>query len=219
MAVFFSFVKRFGNRFSVYRNLNNFIQSYYMHQAFIDYLKKTGLNDLELQRIEKVIIPRKLRRRQYLLQEGEIARYNCFVVSGCLRMFHLSKSGTEHILRFAIENYWLSDYESYHAGKPSKCFIEALEDCELILITKEDLDLLCNDIPNLRMLKDNWDVQCSDASQNRILSIISETPEERYTRFLQTNPHVFNRVPLHMVASYLGISRKTISRIRQSYGR
>lgn len=189
-----------------------------MFQDFANYLiENAGLNPEEIKQIEQFTLIKKLRKRQYLLQEGHVAHYNSFVVKGCLRLFSVGENGTEHNLRFAVENWWINDYESYNSEKPSKLNIEALEDSELILITKKNWDSLHSTIPGLHHLKEKWENKCSEASQNRILTAISGTAEEKYDWFIKTNPQFFNRIPLHMVASYLGMSRETLSRVRQQY--
>jgi len=189
-----------------------------MFESFADYLReKAGVTDEELKLLQNVAIEKRLRKRQYLLQEGDVSHYNSFIVKGCLRLYRVGKDGTEYILKFGIENWWMSDYESFNSGLPSKSNIDALEDCELILIKKDDFDHLFNTIPNLKNLRAKLDNRSFDASQNRILSNISDTAEEKYSNFMQSYPDIYNRVPLHMIASFLGLSRETLTRIRQKY--
>jgi len=189
-----------------------------MFEIFAAYLKeKGGLTDEEVKRVEEVTILKKLRKRQYLLQEGDISHYNCFIAKGCLRLYRVSKDGTERILKFGIENWWISDYESYNTGRPSKSNIDALEDSELILIKKEDFDFVSEAIPNLQKFIKRLEEKSFDVSQNRILSNISETAEEKYENFIRSCPEINRRVPLHMIASFLGVSRETLSRVRNKY--
>jgi len=189
-----------------------------MFESFANYLReKAGVTDEELKLLQNVAIEKRLRKRQYLLQEGDVSHYNSFIVKGCLRLYRVGKDGTEYILKFGIENWWMSDYESFNSGFPSKSNIDALEDCELILIKKDDFDHLFNTIPNLKNLRAKLDNRSFDASQNRILSNISDTAEEKYSNFMQSYPDIYNRVPLHMIASFLGLSRETLTRIRQKY--
>ena len=189
-----------------------------MFESFANYLReKAGVTDEELKLLQNVAIEKRLRKRQYLLQEGDVSHYNSFIVKGCLRLYRVGKDGTEYILKFGIENWWMSDYESFNSGCPSKSNIDALEDCELILIKKEDFDHLFNTIPNLKNLRAKLDNRSFDASQNRILSNISDTAEEKYSNFMKSYPDIYNRVPLHMIASFLGLSRETLTRIRQKY--
>ncbi|MCF0050440.1 Crp/Fnr family transcriptional regulator [Dyadobacter sp. LJ53] len=187
-----------------------------MFELLATYLReKAGLTEAEIQRVEAFTVAKKLRKRQYLLQEGDTCTYNCFIAKGLLRMYRLGKNGTEHILRFGIENWWMADYESYNTGNPSVRNIDALEDSELLLIKKEHFDALISEIPGFQNFIKQLEYKSFDVSQNRILSNISDTAEERYIRFVQTYPEFNRRIPLHMIASYLGTSRETLSRIRQ----
>lgn len=191
-----------------------------MFEVFAAYLKeKAGLTDEELDQVRAVTINKRLRKRQYLLQEGDICHYNCFVAKGCLRNYRVSEDGVEHILRFAVENWWLSDTESYNNGTPARNNIDALEDSDLLLIEKKDFDQLLNTITRFREFIDRLKARSFDVSQNRIMSNISDTAEERYLNFMKSYPDIFNRVPLHMIASYLGVSRETLSRIRNQYSK
>ncbi len=175
------------------------------------------LTDQELQMIKYVSVPKKLRRKQYLLQEGDIAKYQAFVCKGLLRMYGIRGDGSEHILGFAPENWWITDRESVTLGQPAKTNIDAIEDSELLLWPKADFDQLSIDIPAFKSWREKPIVKHVAALQNRIYSNISETAEEKYTNFIKLYPNIYNRVPLHMVASYLGLSTKTLVRVRQQY--
>jgi CRP-like cAMP-binding protein len=191
-----------------------------MFDALATYLvEKGGLTNDELKLVEEVTVPRRVRKRQYLLQEGDVSHYNSFVVKGCLRLYLVSGDGQEHVMRFGVENWWMSDYDSYQSGLPSKYNIDALEDSELLMIEKKNFDLLVETIPNFKRLIDKLVAKNYEAHQNRILSNISETAEEKYENFIKTYPAIFDRVPLHMVASFLGLSRETLSRVRQQNAR
>ena len=191
-----------------------------MFEKFAVYLKeKASLTDEQLEEVHAVTINKRLRKRQYLLQEGDVCHYNCFVAKGCLRLYRVGEDGVEHILRFAVENWWISDQESYNNGIPSKNNIDALEDSELLLIEKNDFNRIVSNFPNFRTFRDTLKARSYDVSQNRIMSNISDTAEEKYTNFIKSYPDIFNRVPLHMIASFLGVSRETLSRIRTQYAK
>jgi CRP-like cAMP-binding protein len=178
-------------------------------------IEKGGLTNDELSLVERVAIPKKIRKRQYVLQEGDVSYYNSFVVKGCFRLYRVGKDGEEHIMRFAIENWWISDYTSYQSGLPSKFNIDALEDGELLMIKKEQFDALVDTIPRFKKLIEKLDCKNYEVHQNRILSNISETAEEKYNNFIRTCPMIYDRIPLHMIASFLGLSRETLSRVRR----
>jgi CRP-like cAMP-binding protein len=189
-----------------------------MFESLALYLKKNAfLTDSELEQVRAVTTARKFRKKQYLLQEGDISYYNCFVGKGCMRLYRVGDNGAEHILKFAPENWWIADYESYNSGNPAKNTIDALEDSELLMIQKNDFDAVVKAIPNFQQFREKLDARSFDASQNRVLSNISEPAEKRYDNFIKTYPAIFDRVPLYMIASYLGLTRETLSRIRSQY--
>jgi CRP-like cAMP-binding protein len=189
-----------------------------MFEVFKQYLiEKAGLNEQEIALVRAVSMERRFRKRQYLLQEGDICVNNCFVVKGCLRLYLVGEDGAEHILRFAIENWWMSDQESLNNAIPSRNNIDALEDSEVILISQLDYINLQKTIPKLRELVERIKARSFEASQRRIISNISFSAEEKYQNFIKTYPEIFYRIPLHMIASYLGVSRETLSRIRNQF--
>lgn len=191
-----------------------------MFEIFEEYInERTDLTAAEMEAIRAVSIEKKLRKRQYLLQEGDLCHYKCFITKGCLRQYRVSESGTEHILRFGIENWWISDRESYNSGNPSKSNIDVLEDSEVILIDKADFAELKTNIPKFRKMIERLEATSFDASQDRIMNDISYTAEEKYRHFMTFFPNIFYRIPLHMIASYLGVSRETLSRIRSHYAK
>ena len=188
-----------------------------MFSKFHHYLnEKIDLTADQVNSVRAVCIEKKIRKRQYLLQEGDVCHYNCFIVKGCMRLYRVGEDGTEHIIRFGVEHWWMSDQGSYNTGRPSKNNIDALEDCEVILIDKQDFNHLKTNIPQFGSFIEKLKARSYDASQNRILSNISDTTEEKYHNFITSFPDIFNRVPLHMIASYLGVSRETLSRIRKN---
>ena len=187
-----------------------------MFEIFAKYLQnQIQLNDQELDMIQKVCVRRRLRRNQYLLQEGDVWRYNAFITSGCLRTYSVNDKLQEYILNFAIENYWIGDRESLLNGTPSRYNIDAIEDSEVLLISKEDFAVLMKSIPQFQDLVNLIIERSFAASQDRINSSISLNAEEKYATFLIRQPKIANRVPQHMVASYLGITPETLSRIRK----
>lgn len=118
-------------------------------------------------------------------------------------------------MRFGIESWWMTDQESYNNRTPSEYNIEALSKSTVILWTKEDWQYLLSAIPALKLFETGLQARAYEASQRRIYSLISGSAEEKYIEFQKTYPQIFNKVPLYMVASYLGMSRETLSRIRK----
>ncbi|MEO6849520.1 MAG: Crp/Fnr family transcriptional regulator [Mucilaginibacter sp.] len=176
--------------------------------------EQANLTDDELELVQAFTITKRLRKKQYLLQEGNICDYNYFVVKGCLRSYRVGEDGVEHMLGFGVENWWMGDLVSNHIGIPSKNNIDAIEDSELLLIRKVDFNKLVDKISNFRIFNDQLNASNVDANLTRIMSYISDTSEERYKDFVKSFPKIYNRVPLYMIASYLGLSRETLTRIR-----
>ena len=187
-----------------------------MMEPFLHYLTARGtFTDAELERIAAVTVVKKLKKRQYLLRQGEVCRFKAFVVSGSLRLYRTSADAVEHVMRFAIENWWLNDLESFRSGRPAKGAIDALEDSTLLLWSKENWERLKREIPAFNALQEFLISRSLDAQGDRLYSTISYSAEERYYEFLKSFPDFYHRVPLRMIASYLGVSRETLSRIRK----
>lgn len=174
-----------------------------------------SLTEEEFNFCKTLFQPKKLRKKRLLLGEDDVCNYTAFVEKGLLRSFIIDEKGVEHILQFSLEGWWVSDLSSFLTGKPSKHNIEALEDCELLLISKPSWDRLLEKIPAFeryfRILIENNLV----VTQSRLIAAFSNTAEERYHQLIQNFPHILQRVPLHMIASYLGITRETLSRVRK----
>lgn len=180
------------------------------------FLKTLPLNIEELQALEERARLKKLRRRQYLLQEGDQCQHYNFLVSGCLRMYLLDEKGVEHVLQFATEDWWITDIGSFHSEQPSRLNIDALEDSEVLRIKKEDLLFLYENFPkfdrHFRVLTENAFVKM----QERVLQNISSTAEERYLSFLKNYPNLTNRIPQVQIASFIGVTPEFLSKIRRN---
>lgn len=174
------------------------------------------LNDGEKQLIEQAFKIKHLRKRQYLLQEGDVCKYMAFVVKGAGRMYSVNESGQENIIRFAIESWWLGDYESYNLHTPSLYNIEMSEDSDVLLVGYEQMQDLCKNVPAVDLMVREIDRKGAIATQKRIHSAISQGAEERYNLLAKTYPEFLLRFPQSMIASYLGISPETLSRIRKN---
>lgn len=173
-----------------------------------------NITDEEFEYAKTLFIPKKLRKKRFLLEEGEPCVYTTFVEKGLLRSFTVDDKGNEHILQFGMEGWWVADLYSFLTGEPSEYNIEALEDSELLLITKSSWDLLLDEVPAFeryfRILIQNNLI----ATQRRLMGTISTAAEERYNKLLQDFPRISQRVPQHMIASYIGVTRETLSRLR-----
>jgi CRP-like cAMP-binding protein len=187
-----------------------------MLATFIDYLNEKGtLTPEDLELVVKASVSKRVRKSQYLLEEGDVSDFVGFVVKGSFRLFRIGDDKQEHIMRFAIENWWISDFISFMSGQASNCYIEALEDSELIRFPKEKWDELLAASPNFKQIIEALTNKNFEAHQNRIFSNISEPAEVRYEKFVQKYPTLYNRIPLYMIASFLGLTRETLSRVRK----
>lgn len=187
-----------------------------MFEVFRKYLdSRIVLTDEQFDRIASFATQKKLRKKQYLLEQGDVWRNNAFIQKGCVRVYNVDDNGLEHTLSFAIENWWTGDRESLLTGKPAKFNIEALEDSEIVLINKPDFDLICKEIPAFNEMVHDIIQKSFVAAQNRIHASISFTAEEKYLDFIKKYPDFANRIPQHIIASYLGVTAETLSRVRK----
>lgn len=187
-----------------------------MHKVLFDYITKhssTPLTDGEKGLLKEVFVPKKLRKRQYFLQEGEVCKYQGFVVSGAMRQFTVDEKGIEHIVRLSIEAWWVGDRESFTMLTPSIYNIDAWEDSELLVITKADTTRL-DTIPAITETFRKIDAYHAFALQKRINASIRLSAEQRYADLVTTYPAFLQRFPQHVIASYLGITKETLSRVR-----
>lgn len=187
-----------------------------MFEFFEKYLVEKGeLVESELELVRQVSVSKKIRKNHYLLEEGKVSNFIGFVTKGTFRLFRKGADGQEYTMKFAIENWWISDFTSFMSGEQSNCYIEALENSELIWFSRETWDHLLSTIPNFRRMIDKLTAKNFEANQNRIFSNISEPAETRYDNFVNNYPTLYDRIPLYMIASFLGITRETLSRIRK----
>ena len=169
----------------------------------------------EIEAIKKVFIGRRIKRRQFILQEGDICKFNTFVVEGCFRMYFVDENGKEHNIQFAVENWWIGDIGSFHSEEPSKLYIEAIENSIILQIKKQDqLDLFVNH-PKFNSIFRVFTENALVAFQRRVLQNISSTAEERYLDFLKRYPFFFNRISNVQIASFLGVTPEFLSTIRK----
>jgi CRP-like cAMP-binding protein len=181
-------------------------------RAFFE--RSIPITDDQFESIKTLFSARKVKKGHLLLHEGDMTKLDIFVASGCLRTYTIDNSGKEHIIQFSIENWWTGDL-GVNSSSPAQCFIEALEDSEILVAESNSIERLIKVIPEMGSFYRAALQRSAAAKNERIVSSLSKTAEERYDDFLKKYPSVIQRVPQHMIASYLGISPETLSRIRQ----
>jgi CRP-like cAMP-binding protein len=169
--------------------------------------------------VRSAFIYRRLSAGDFLQRSGDVSRYAAFVVAGCLRQFVIDPKGKEHIVQFAPETWWLADATSLRTGAPSQYFFDAVEDSDLLLIDAPGHQRLLESVPAYAESFRNGLQKHNAAKDQRIVSTLSASAEERYLEFLQTYPSIVQRVPQTMLASYLGMTPETLSRIRKNLSR
>jgi len=182
---------------------------------YIEEYSSLTLSDKDKHLMQETFKYKKLRKKQYYLQEGDVSKYISFLIKGAMRMYSVDQKGHEHIVRFGVENWWMGDYESNNLNTPSKFYIDAVEDSELLTVTNAQIQELITNIPAFDEMIRMLDRRANIATQNRIHAAISLTAEERYQHLQNAYPAFIQRFPQGMVASYLGISPETLSRIRK----
>jgi CRP-like cAMP-binding protein len=156
-----------------------------------------------------------MRKRQYFLQSGEVCKYMAFIVKGAMRQYSVDDKGAEHMVRLSIENWWVGDRESFTMLTPSIYNIDAWEEADLLIITKADMGRI-NSIPAISEMARQLDYNHAFALQKRVHSSLSDSVERRYADLAKTYPQLLERFPQHIIASYLGVTKETLSRIRHS---
>lgn len=177
--------------------------------------EKISLTDEEKEICRSLFSPKKLRKRQYALQQDDICKNLIFVEKGALRSYIVDEKGSEHILQFALEGWWISDIYSFLTGEPSVYNIDALEDSELLVISGPLLEQLYERIPKFERYFRLLTQSNMIAMQKRLIFTLSNTAEEKYLQMQRSYPNIVSRVPQHMIASYLGLSPETLSRVRK----
>ncbi len=185
------------------------------------------MEDLLRQQIEKIVkltdeefafvlthfTQRQFKKHQYVVQGGNAAPNDYFVLKGLLKSFYLDESGKMHILQFAMEDWWISDPQAYHNKTLATLNIDCLEDTSTMYISIDNREKLCADLKKMEYFFMKKTTAGYIALQRRILSLMSQKADERYHQFISLYPSLLQRLPKALVASYLGISRETLSRI------
>src|SRR5882724_2175956 len=167
-----------------------------MYASLIKYFNgysSKSLNGDEIDLIQRFFTPKRFRKKQYFLQEGDVCKYKAFIIKGTMRQYRVDDKGEEHIIKLFIENWWVADHESLMNETPSTYFIDAWEETEALLVSKTDLTNLIDTIPALKEWIRKLDTNFAIAAQRRLNSAISLSAEERYYDLEKTYPEFLQR--------------------------
>lgn len=186
-----------------------------MREALIkSFGKYVALTNEEAGKAQALFTAKRYRRRQYILQDGDVARHETFILSGVARTYEVDEKGQEHVIQFGTEDWWIGDLYSFLTGTPSKYNIDCLEDTEVLQITRPNLEQLYERVPKLerhfRILFQNAFI----AAVSRVASSLAKPAGERYDEFIARYPQMEQRISNRQIASYLGITPQSLSRIR-----
>jgi len=165
--------------------------------------------------MKSIFLPKKLKKGEFLVREGEVTKYAAFVAKGFLRSYVIDNKGKEHIIQFAPENWWISDKGGIQPNAVATFFIDAIEDSDVLLYDLAGHQELMKKSPGYAATFQAGIQKRVTAKDSRIVHSLTAAAEERYDDFLKTYPTIAQRVPQHMLASYLGITPETLSRIRK----
>jgi len=158
---------------------------------------------------------KEIKKKEFYSRAGDISNAKAYINKGCTRTFVLDDAGNERILFFSFEDWWLCDWASFNSGNPGEQFVEAIEDCELLLISKSDWERMETEIPKLQKWYTVKVPKSAGAMANRLIESKISSPEERYLSLLQKQPQIFQRIPLRFIAAYLNIQPQSLSRMRK----
>lgn len=179
--------------------------------------KHIHLSGEEEEYIARLLKSKKIKRKQYLFQEGDIQKHVVFVTAGCLRSYSMDKNGFEHILQFAPPGWWIADMHSIITQQPGILYIDAVDDSEIILILKSNLEKLYEAIPKLerffRILAEN----SLATYQHRLIDNLSLSAMERYNNFCRLYPSLIECLPQKQIAAYIGVTPEFLSKMLNQF--
>ncbi len=177
----------------------------------------TLLADEEYELVTSFFKYKTYKKRQFILQEGNISKYETFILKGCVRVYDVNDTGQEHVLQFGIEGWWVNSLHSFINETPSDYDIECLENSEVLHITKPDLEKLYKQVPAMERYFRILFQEVYMSSQHRVCTLLAKSAGKRYRDFLKLYPQVGERIPDRQVALYLGVTPQSLSRIRSQF--
>ena len=193
------------------------VKQYKMYDIIFKHLEeKVSLTPAEKELIKTFFTPKKIKKKQFVVVEGHVCNYLTFVSKGLLKAYNVDDKGNEHINQFSPEGWWTSDMSSFFSGGISFYSIDAMEDSEVLLITREDFENLTLQVPVMdryfRLLFQNSLI----TKERRLISSHTHTAEEKYRHIIEKHPDLIKRIPQNLLASYLGLSPETLSRLKKN---
>jgi CRP-like cAMP-binding protein len=176
--------------------------------------KHIALSENETEAFCNLFQQKQIKKKGFLLSAGEVCKFEGFVTKGIFRVYHIDKDGAEQVLYFAIENWWVTDIDSFTNERPSQLFIEALEDSEVLLISKKDKEFAYTNLPKIEKLFRVMTQKTHVALQRRMIDNLSKPADQRYLDFIEKYPQFYQRLSNLQIAAYLGISHEFLSKIR-----
>lgn len=185
-------------------------------QSLQEHLQKfIPISEQEIRRFCDFFTPKEVQKKAFLLREGEVCKFEAFVLKGLFKVFHINDKGDEQILFFAVEDWWVTDFDSFDTQTPSQLHIQALEDSQILLISKENKDKALQEIPILHQLFHRMAKKTCAALQRRMIDNLSKNADERYWDYWKKYPHIAKRLTNVQMAAYLGVSHEFVSKIRR----
>ncbi len=175
-----------------------------------------NLSEADKEVIREAYTLKTLKRKEHLFKQGDANTIQGFVLSGTMRVYYSDAKGSEHVLQFALKNWWVGDMASFHKGEIGVLSVEALEETSVLVIDKRQFERLLEKVPQLEKLLRILVQNNLYALQRRFLATISETAESRYQNLLEKIPSIEQLVPQYQIASYLGILPESLSRLKKN---
>lgn len=178
--------------------------------------KIVTLTDEEFAYVLSHFVSKKFKKHQFVVQEGEFVGYDYFILEGCLKSYSTDENGKHHIIQFGLQDWWITDYEAYYNQSEATVNIDCIENSELLCLSYTNREKLCAEMHKIEHFFRKKTNKRNVALQQRILSLLSSNARERYEKLLNQYPQLFQKVPKHLIAAYLGVTRETLSRLNES---
>jgi len=187
-----------------------------LHTNILNHLTKViSLTESEQQEFTSILEDIRISKKNFLIEPGDLVNSEYYVVSGCLEAYYLDETGDKHIIQFAVEDWWISDFEAFFNKVPAKLYVETIEDSVLLAINREALEILYTRIPKFERFFRIKTTSAFVSLRSRILSTLQKSGKERYLEFCESYPKIEQRVPNYHIANYLGLKPESLSRIRK----